>query len=292
AACGARAEAPPPGYAAEAGAANAGVPNPKKGLSRRALIPAAIALGAVAVVAILLFARSGGGGSQFLTPIEAPSAGSTPIEAPAPGATVINTAQELYDVRNNLSGSYVLGADIDLSDFSGGEWTPIGDEDNPFAGILDGQGQVIRNLRITGDKYEYNGLFGFIDDGQIQNVGMENTHIDATYDSYSSYAGGIAGSVYKSSIENCYNTGAVTSSSYAGGIAGDVYIGNTEFCYYLDNIAAAAGNDSVTLNNVRSLSAAQMREQSSYAGFDFTEVWGMSAGKNDGLPFLRAPEGK
>jgi hypothetical protein len=63
----------------------------------------------------------------------------------------------------------------------------------------------------------------------------------------------------------------------------------------LDDIAAAVGNERapLTLTNVRSLTAAQMREQSSFAGFDFAAVWDMDAGKNDGLPFLReAPAGK
>ncbi|MDR1961591.1 MAG: WG repeat-containing protein, partial [Gracilibacteraceae bacterium] len=57
-ACGAKAEASPLGYAA-AGAANAGVPNPKKGFSRRAVILAAGAFIAVAAaVALLLIWRS------------------------------------------------------------------------------------------------------------------------------------------------------------------------------------------------------------------------------------------
>ena len=73
-----------------------------------------------------------------------------PIAVPAKNAVKISTAQQLHDIRNNLSGSYVLTADIYLSDFNGGEWAPIGDGEKPFLGNFDGRGHVIRNLRITG----------------------------------------------------------------------------------------------------------------------------------------------
>ncbi|MGO0062939.1 hypothetical protein ACTID9_23445 [Brevibacillus fluminis] len=42
---------------------------------------------------------------------------------------IITTAEELANIRTNLSASYKLGDDIDLSDFSEGEgWEPIGSE--------------------------------------------------------------------------------------------------------------------------------------------------------------------
>ena len=68
------------------------------------------------------------------------------IGPPDPNAIKIYTAQDLDNVRKNLSGSYVLMNDIDLSTFNGGQWVPIGYElSNSFIGIFDGQGHVIKN---------------------------------------------------------------------------------------------------------------------------------------------------
>ena len=63
--------------------------------------------------------------------------------------TLISNADELNDIRNDLSGYYVLAADIDLDAYKAGSgWDPIGDgtEDpssadqypQAFKGILDG----------------------------------------------------------------------------------------------------------------------------------------------------------
>ncbi|MDR1590144.1 MAG: hypothetical protein LBS51_08145 [Oscillospiraceae bacterium] len=150
-----------------------------------------------------------------------------PIGEVAVDSVAISNRAELEAITSNLAGTYHLTADIDLSDT---EWIPIGDSENPFSGVFDGQGHKISNLTITGDSYQYNGLFGYVRDATIKNVGMVGTNINV---SSSSSAGGIAGIAYASessslTIENCYNTGDVSSlssssSTNAGGIAGEVY---------------------------------------------------------------------
>jgi hypothetical protein len=84
-----------------------------------------------------------------------------PIDIPDPNAIPIYTAEDLYNIRNNLSGSYVLMNDIDLSTFNGGDWVPIGVDSESFSGTFDGQGHIIRNLKIIDSQYQYNGLFGY-----------------------------------------------------------------------------------------------------------------------------------
>ena len=54
----------------------------------------------------------------------------------------VYNAQQLSAIRNNLNGKYILMNDIDLAAF--GEWEPIGS----FNGLLDGNGYVIKNLKI------------------------------------------------------------------------------------------------------------------------------------------------
>ena len=57
------------------------------------------------------------------------------------GYTPIYTAQDLDNIRKNLTGYYYLMNDIDLA--SWGNWEPIGTYGEPFQGILLGNGQVL-----------------------------------------------------------------------------------------------------------------------------------------------------
>lgn len=74
-------------------------------------------------------------------------------------ATIITDATGLDDVRNDLAGDYVLGADIDLSSVP--NWVPIGDSTTPFTGTLDFSGYSISGLTISRDTTDYVGLFGY-----------------------------------------------------------------------------------------------------------------------------------
>ncbi|MDR2712983.1 MAG: dockerin type I domain-containing protein [Clostridiales bacterium] len=167
---------------------------------------------------------------------QAPGYGSNgkflaPIKTPDPNAKKIYFVEDLDNVRNDLSGSYVLMNNIDLADW--GEWVPIGDrKEKAFSGNFDGQGYVIRNLQITNDTYQSIGLFGYITDAEIRNVGLEDTQINAS----SSNAGGICGYV-NGYIYNCYNTGDISSSSNTGGIfgSGTICISN---CYNIGDISS------------------------------------------------------
>ena len=109
------------------------------------------------------------------------------------------------------------------------------------------------------------------------------------------YAGGIAGeNYYSSTINNCYNIGTITAtcsnySNTAGGIVGDNPIGEIiNQCCYLNNIPRAQGTlGSGTLINVFALTETQMKQQSSFIGFDFDTVWAISPSINNGYPYLR-----
>ena len=64
-----------------------------------------------------------------------------------------------------LSGSYILGNDITMSD----EWIPIGSPDEPFTGIFDGNGYIIYNLTATKNT-DHMGFFGAAEGAVIRNV--------------------------------------------------------------------------------------------------------------------------
>ena len=110
--------------------------------------------------------------------------GDAPIE--------IATVEELAAINENLSGNYVLTADIDLA---GVEWTPIGayapsgeseeEQEIPatetaFTGTFDGQGHTISNLTINQPEGWAMGLFGCANNAQIANFTLENASVDAS----------------------------------------------------------------------------------------------------------------
>lgn len=103
----------------------------------------------------------------------------------------IGTVEELAAINDNLSGNYVLTADIDLA---GAEWTPIGayapsgesaeEQEIPasetaFTGTFDGQGHTISNLVINQPEGWAQGLFGCIANAQVGNFTLENATVDA-----------------------------------------------------------------------------------------------------------------
>ena len=115
----------------------------------------------------------------------------------------------------------VLGDDGNLigdgSNFE--QWTPIGNDANPYTGTFDGDGHTISGLYVDSDA-QYVGLFGCVGiNGKIQNVGVVDSYISATGNG--AIVGGVCGRNYRGTIENCYNTGTVTGSGInVGGVCG------------------------------------------------------------------------
>lgn len=104
------------------------------------------------------------------------------------------------------------------------------------------------------------------------------------------WVGGVAGSVSVSSnstvlVENCYNIGYVNGETYVGSLAGRFYKSNgndaayASGCYYsADNAVGGVGT---------SLTQLQMKQKSSYEGFNFTSVWEIGVTNGYDYPTLR-----
>lgn len=82
---------------------------------------------------------------------------------------LIETAEQLNAVRNDLDASYALAADIDLSGYE--NWEPIGyfdvsaaENGDPyatgFAGTFDGRGHTVSNIMTSNAEGVGVGLFG------------------------------------------------------------------------------------------------------------------------------------
>lgn len=94
-------------------------------------------------------------------------------------------------------------------------WTAIGTKANPYRGIFDGAGFAISGIYISNDN-ESQGLFGYVADGTIKNLGITKSYIKG-----GTAVGGIVGTIETGRVKNCYNSGAV-NGRYCGGVVGAV----------------------------------------------------------------------
>jgi len=181
-------------------------------------------------------------------------AGGTGVES---DPYLIETKEHLNNVRKYPTCHYLMIDDIVFTeaDFSetgdyyngGNGWLHIGGGySNCFTGVFDGNGHTITGLyeNITNTAYGFTaGLFGFVYNGVIKNLGMIDCNITIDYTFSMANAGSIVGILEGGSITNCYNTGNISTSSndashcMSGGIVGDAR-GSITNCYNTGNITA------------------------------------------------------
>ncbi|TVQ09559.1 MAG: hypothetical protein EA361_15245, partial [Bacteroidetes bacterium] len=157
------------------------------------------------------------------------SVSTLPMEALAPEGSgtenepyLIGSLSDLYWVAQNADShdKYFLQTDdIDAGetdDWHGGEgWIPIAQYWSlPFTGNYNGDGHTISGLTINRPYENYQSLFGFITDGTITNLNIQNSHIVANQ-----RAAVLAGWVDNTHISNInIANSSVTASHFAGGL--------------------------------------------------------------------------
>ncbi len=144
---------------------------------------------------------------------------------------LVNTQEELNDIRNHLGDNYMLASDIALTGSGYYNFVPIGSVGsghggaNPYTGHFDGLGYKISNLIMnmetnpswsSGPAHSNLGLFSSIGTGGVvENVGIESGSI---YGNHS--VGAIAGS-NNGTVRNVYNKADIRGGSNGiGGIVG------------------------------------------------------------------------
>lgn len=143
--------------------------------------------------------------------------GDTFTAGPAIGSetTLVATREGLAAIADNLAGTYVLNAEIDLG---GADWTPIGNVSAPFTGTLYGNNHAIRNLFCTNSLSgaDYRGLFGCVSNATIESVSVSGTVAGKQY------VGGLVGCITGGTlISNCIATVEIAATNmYAGGLVG------------------------------------------------------------------------
>ncbi|WNY24688.1 GLUG motif-containing protein [Methanolapillus millepedarum] len=164
---------------------------------------------------------------------------------------IINSADDLSKIGNDasypLSGSYILTKNIEIS----GDWLSIGNNDFPFTGIFDGNGNSItfttetKILRSTGptDNVDGAGLFGNIKSKSNSTCVIKNLNIVAKGNlSSSSYFGTLVGYSTGGSVENCsvqfFDDFSINGSSSVGGLLGYNEEGTVKNCTFIGNVRA------------------------------------------------------
>ena len=194
-------------------------------------------------------------------------------------ATVTNAGDTAFNNKH-----YKLIADIDLSvygpsniAFNDGEgWIPIGFSEyvllyfdscgysyameteigKPFKGNFNGNNKIVSGLYIEYQQFtekktiECVGLFGYIDGGMVENLGIVNGHIIGRKG-----CGSVAGYINNgSNITNCYFTG-LASGNNTGGVVGSVSNNSSvTSCYSVSSIGGyTAGGVTGSISDTSSI---------------------------------------
>jgi hypothetical protein len=149
----------------------------------------------------------------------------------------ILTQEQLEAVNDHLDRHFILMNDLDLADtaYPRAVIAPYLDASSPrFTGSFDGNGKVIRNLRIEGGGNDNLGLFGRIGTGgAVTSLALEGVSVSGLWN-----IGALAG-VNNGTLAHCRATGTVAGNSYVGGLVGD-NPGGIARCFSL--VAVSANN--------------------------------------------------
>jgi len=133
---------------------------------------------------------------------------------------IVTTIDELNAIRQDLTAHYKLNSDLDATatviwDYGKG-WQPIGDNDDRFTGVFDGNGKTITGLVTNRPRNNDQGLFGYIDEAQITDLHLLQAHVygyNAT--------GSLAGRASNSTVSLITVTGSIVGTrDNIGGIIG------------------------------------------------------------------------
>ncbi len=152
--------------------------------------------------------------------------------------THITDRAGLEAIANDLTGSYILDNDIDLS---GADWVPLGS----FSGTLDGDGHKILNLTINLTENGEVGFFTKIDYGgdnsmTVKNLGFVNANVTCGKQN----VGIIAGKTGPATFENCWvESGKVSGKDWGvGSFVGNAYGITITKCYSYAEVYGNAGH--------------------------------------------------
>lgn len=147
-------------------------------------------------------------------------------------AYTITTTEGLDLLAQKVNGGTIyegkyfkLGDNIAYDKDKENNFTPIGNNNYPFAGTFDGNGKTISGININNSTAKYLGVFGTLY-GTVENLVVSNCSIEGC-----TYVGAIAGYLGIATIENCSASDVILSGNgYVGGIVGASNQGTIKGC--------------------------------------------------------------
>ena len=136
----------------------------------------------------------------------------------------------------NLPGNQVFTSAVIAPDINNIE---DGFQGTHFTGVFDGNGHKITKLTISTTGSSYLGLFGYIEDGEVKNLGIENVSI--TSENGLAVSGALAGYCY-GDINNCYSTEILSAGDDSGSLGGLVGFNNGSITNSHSTFVIAGGN--------------------------------------------------
>ncbi len=158
------------------------------------------------------------------------SGGNGTLATPYQIANVADLS-ELSTTTADWGSYFIQTADIDASSIT--NFSPIGNNSNPFYGTYDGKNFKISNLTITRSTTDYVGLFGKISNpAVIKDLGLTLLNITGQ-----DYVGGLIGFCNLSNVSNCFATGIILGKISTGGIIGESSGSTIQNCYSEANVS-------------------------------------------------------
>ena len=130
-------------------------------------------------------------------------------------ADLVKLAEFVNSGADTTGSIFIFDNDIDMSSVA--NFTSIGnDASHAFKGTIYGNGHVVKNLKIDSTS-DYQGLFGYVQQATIQDLGVEDANIKG-----GAYSGILVGRAENAKLTNLYATGTVSGSSFVGGLVGSL----------------------------------------------------------------------
>ena len=155
----------------------------------------------------------------------------------------IETADDLQKLHQYPNAYFELKNNIDISLV---EWIPVGTENKPFTGTIDGGGHIINGLKITqlqGSQTCY-GFIAYAAGGKICNLTFTNINISLPAIQNSVMVGGVIGYNKGASLKNITTTGNIilanhsgTYESIVGGLVGKSTVDEIQNCVNGANVS-------------------------------------------------------
>ncbi len=158
-------------------------------------------------------------------------------------------AHIINGVLQNLCRGYELTVDLDFDTHADGVmdadddywndgdgWEPLGDYNDPFTAVFEGNGFRILNLYIDRGRTSYVGLFGYARGADIHDLGLIGALMQV---SGSDSVGGLAGRTEGGNITTSYATGVVAGYENVGGLLGYADSGTVSGSYATGSVSGS-----------------------------------------------------